>query len=112
MLSQKFPVAAVGYGLQNMATLFAGYVNPMGPFNPFHYDDKQLDTLYATYDTAPEAHSAAAQKAINARLMDQAWAVPVVGAPLSYYTVKGITGLEATSQNSGVPWLTEIRPTR
>ena len=42
--------------------------------------------------------------------MDQAWAVPVVGAPLSYYTVKGITGLEATPHNSGVPWLTDLRP--
>ena len=59
---------------------------------------------------APDAQSAPAQKAINARLVDQAWAVPVVGAPLSYYTVKGITGLEATPQNSGVPWLTELRP--
>ena len=34
----------------------------------------------------------------------------MVGAPLSYYTAKGITGLDATRANSGVPWLTEIRP--
>ena len=35
--------------------------------------------------------------------------MPVVGAPLSYYTVKGMTGLDATSANSGVPWVTELR---
>ena len=110
MLSKQFPSAVVGYGLANMSTLYAGYVNPAGPFNPFQYVDPQLDALYQQYNVAPDAQSAAAQKAINARLVDQAWAVPVVGAPLSYYTVKGITGLEATPQNSGVPWLTELRP--
>jgi peptide/nickel transport system substrate-binding protein len=110
MVSTKFPAAAEGYGLANMATLYSGYVSPAGPFNPFKYIDKTLDSLYQAYNVAPEAQSASAQKAINDRLVDQAWSVPVVGSPLSYYTVKGIAGLEATSQNSGVPWLTEIRP--
>jgi peptide/nickel transport system substrate-binding protein len=108
MLSKKFPAAVIGYGLANMSTLYAGFINPAGPFNPLKYDDKQLDGLYGQYFVAPDAGSAAAQKAINARLVDQAWTVPVVGAPLSYYTVKGITGLAATAQNSGVPWLTDI----
>lgn len=110
MLSKKYPAAVIGYGLANMSTLYAGFVNPAGPFNPFQYDDKTLDGLYGQYFVAPDSASAAAQQAINARLVDQAWTVAVVGAPLSYYTVKGITGLDATPQNSGVPWLTEIRP--
>ena len=110
MLSKKYPAAVIGYGLANMSTLYAGFVNPAGPFNPFQYDDKTLDGLYGQYFVAPDSASAAAQQAINARLVDQAWTVALVGAPLSYYTVKGITGLDATPQNSGVPWLTEIRP--
>lgn len=111
MLSGKYPAAAIGYGLGNMSTLYAGFVNPAGPFNPFKYDEKKLDALYATYNGAPADQSAAAEKAINAHLVDQAWTVPVAGAPLSYYTVEGLTGLDATAQNSGVPWLTELRPT-
>jgi len=43
--------------------------------------------------------------------VDLAWAVPVVGAPLSYYESSGVTGLEtATAANSGVPLLTDLRP--
>lgn len=111
MVSKQFPTAVVGYGLADMSTLYAGYVSQAGPFNPFRFTDPQLDALYQQYNVAPDAHStAAAQRAINGRLVDQAWAVPVVGAPLSYYTVKGITGLDATTQNAGVPWLTELRP--
>lgn len=110
MLSGKYPAAAIGYGLSNMSTLYAGFVNPAGPFNAFKYSDKELDALYAQYSSAPEDQSAQAEKAINAYLVEQAWTVPVVGAPLSYYTVKGLSGLDATSQNSGVPWLTELKP--
>ena len=110
MLSTKYPTAVMGYGLANMASLYAGFINPAGPFNPFHYKDAELDKLYAQYYAADEEQGAALQQQINARLVEQAWSVPVVGAPLSYYTTKGITGLDATSGNSGVPWLTEIRP--
>jgi peptide/nickel transport system substrate-binding protein len=110
MLSQKFPAAVEAYGLATMSSLFAGYVNPAGPFNPFHVTDPELDALYAKYYSANEKDGAALQKQINARLVTQGWSVPVVGAPLSYYEAKGITGTEATSANGGVPHLTEIRP--
>ena len=110
MVSGKYPVVALGYGLSNMGTLYAGFVNKAGPFNPLHVTDPELDALYAKYFVVNEADSAAVQKQINARLVDQAWAVPVVGAPLSYYTVKSVGGLNATSQNSGVPLLSDIRP--
>ena len=110
MLSGEYPAAAIGYGLQNMSTLFAGFVNPAGPFNPFKYTDPELDKLYGTYFVAPEDSAPAAEQAINARLVDQAWTIPIVGAPLSYYLVDGVTGLDATPQNSGIPWLTELQP--
>jgi peptide/nickel transport system substrate-binding protein len=111
MLSGKYPSGVMGYGLANMASLWAGYVNPAGPFNPLKYQDPELDALYAQYFAADEQQGAALQKQLNDRLTEQAWSVPVVGAPLSYYNVKGIAGLEsATSQNSGVPALADIKP--
>ncbi|MFI7467411.1 ABC transporter substrate-binding protein [Nonomuraea sp. NPDC049646] len=110
MQSGKFPAAAIGYGLANMASLYVGFVNPQGPFNPLHTVDPKLEALYGQYFAAGEQDGAAIQKQINAYLVDQAWSLPVVGAPLSYYLVKGLTGLDATTANAGVPWLTELRP--
>ncbi|MEU1178623.1 ABC transporter substrate-binding protein [Streptomyces sp. NPDC005820] len=109
MTSGKYPAPVIGYGLANMATLHVGFVSAQGPFNPFHTSDPHLDALYEQYFAADEKDSTALQKQINAYLTKQAWALPVVGSPLSYYLAKGLTGLDATTANSGVPWLTELR---
>ena len=106
----KFPAYTTAYGLANMGSLHSGYVSPQGPFNPLKYSDPELTDLYSRYFAASGQESGSLEKEINAELVNEAWSIPVVGAPLSYYTVKGITGLDATSENSGVPWLTEIRP--
>ena len=53
MVSKQFPAAVMAYGLANMASLYAGYVNPAGPFNPFKYVDPQLDALYQQYIGPP-----------------------------------------------------------
>ena len=110
MVSGQYPGRRIGYGLANMDSLYAGFVNPPGPFNWFHTVDPQLDALYQQYSDGGRAGGVALQQQINARLVDQAWDVPVVGAPLSYYTATGLTGLDATSANSGVPLLTDLRP--
>lgn len=110
MVSGQYPAAAIGYGLANMGSLYVGFVSPQGPFNPFHVQDPQLDALYAQYFAASEADSPAIQQQINAYLVDQAWTVPVVGAPLSYYTADGVSTPDATTANSGVPWLTDLQP--
>lgn len=112
MQSGQYPVTAIPYGLANMASLHVGFVNPQGPWNPFHTTDPKLDALYQQYFAAGEQDRAALEKQINAYLVQQAWTLPVVGAPLSYYLAKGVTGIDATSANSGVPWLTELRPAR
>ena len=49
MLGKQFPTAAVAYGLFDIQTLYAGYVNPLGPVNPFQTVDAELDALYAEY---------------------------------------------------------------
>lgn len=110
MGTAKFPATALPYGLANMATLYAGFINPNGPWNPFHTADPKLDALYQRYFAADEKDGAALEKEINAYLVKQAWTLPVVGAPLSYYLAKGLTGWEPTTANGGVPWLTELRP--
>jgi peptide/nickel transport system substrate-binding protein len=111
MVSGKYPAAAIGYGLANMGSLYAGFVFPQGPFNPFHFADPQLDKLYAQYFSASEADSPGIQQQINKYLVDQGWTVPVVGSPLSYYTAKGVSTPDATTANAGVPWLTDLAPT-
>ena len=108
MLGGQFPTGAIAYGLFNMQTLYAGYVNPLGPFNPFRTVDPELDALYT--GSPPNCWTSDVQRRINARLVDQAWALPVVGAPLAYYLTEGLTGIEATGGNGAVPILADIRP--
>ena len=110
MVSGEYPVAAIGYGLANMGSLYAGFVNPAGPFNFFHTEDPKLTALYNEYFAADTQQGPAVEKQINAYLTEQAWALPVVGSPLSYYLVDGLTGLDATSANAGVPVLSDLRP--
>ena len=94
MIGREFPTGAIAYGLFNMQNLFSGYVNPAGPFNAFNTVDVELDALYAEYYSTV-GDTSDVQQRINARLVDQAWALPVVGAPLSYYLLDGYTGIEA-----------------
>lgn len=110
MVSGQYPAAAIGYGLANMGSLYAGFTSTAGPFNPFGIQTPELDALYAQYFTASADDSPAIEQQINAYLVDQAWTVPVVGAPLSYYTAEDITTPDATTANAGVPWLTDLAP--
>lgn len=110
MLSGDYPAAAIGYGLATMSSLYSGFVNPIGTFNPFHYSDAELDSLYEQYNAASGEAGDDLARQINKRLVDQAWTLPVVGSPLPYYSVAEVTGVDATSGNAGVPLFTEIRP--
>ena len=110
MVSKEFPAAVIGYGLADMNSLYAGFVNPVGPFNWFGTTDPELDALYEEYRSASAEDGVALQQDINRRLVDQAWTIPVVSAPLSYYHVSGLTGWDATSANAGVPLVTDLRP--
>lgn len=112
MVSKEYPAAVIAYGLANMNTLYTGFVNPVGPFNMFSTVDPELDDLYAQYNVADAETGVQLQQDINARLVDQAWTIPVVGAPLSYYLSGGLTGIEATSANAGVPMITDLRPAK
>lgn len=109
MLSREYPTVVITYGLANMQTLHVGYIDPQGPFNPFGVVDEELAALYAEY-FATVGDTSDVEQRINARLVDQAWALPVMGAPLVWYLVEGLTGIEATGGNSSVPTFVDIRP--
>ena len=109
LVSQEYPIVVIGYGLANMQTLSVGFIDPGGPFNPFGTVDEELDALYAEY-FATVGDTSDVEQRINARLVDQAWALPVLGAPLSWYLAAGLTGIEATPGNGSVPPLADIRP--
>lgn len=108
MVSGEMPTAALGYGLYNANSLYAGYIAEQGPFNPFHTTDAELTKLYTDYFATPTGESGDLEKAINRRLVDQGWALPVVGAPLSWYVAEGYGGIEATTKNAAVPHFTEL----
>ena len=112
MVSGKYPAAVIGYGLSDMNSLYTGFVNPAGPFNWFKTVDPKLDELYTQYNRADKEAGVELQKQINKRLVDQAWTIPVVGSPLSYYLAPGLTGFDATSANAGVPLLTDLQPAK
>ena len=110
MVSGQYPAAAIGYGLANMGSLYAGFTSPAGPFNPFGVQTPELTDLYTQYFSASDDDRPGIEQQINAYLVDQAWTVPLVGSPLSYYTAEDITTPDATTANAGVPWLTDLAP--
>ena len=109
MTSGEYPAVAINYGLNNMQSLHVGFINPLGPFNPLGTVDEELDALYEQYFSTTGDTSDVEQR-INARLVDQAWALPVMGSPLAWYLAEGLTGIEATPGNSSIPTLVDIRP--
>lgn len=109
LISAQYPAVALFYGVSNMQTYKSFFINPAGPFNPFGTVDPELDALYAEY-FATVGDTSDVERRINARLVDQAWVLPVMGSPLPWYLAEGLTGLEATSANSSIPTLADIRP--
>ena len=109
MVSGAHPAVVINYGLSTMQSLYVGYINPLGPFNPLGTVDPELDALYEEYFSTT-GDTSDVERRINARLVDQAWALPVMGSPLAWYLAEGLTGIEATGANSSLPTLVDIRP--
>ena len=108
MTSKEHPAVALAYGLGTMQSLHVGFIDPLGPFNPFGVVDEQLDSLYEEYFSTVGDSSDVEQR-INARLVDQAWALPVMASPIAWYVAEGLTGIEATGGNGAIPTLADLR---
>ncbi len=109
MVTAQYPAVALFYGVSSMQGYKAFFIDPSGPFNPFGTVDPEIDALYAEYYSTT-GDTSAIERQINARLVDQAWVLPVMGSPLPWYLAEGLTGIEATSANSSIPTLVDIRP--
>lgn len=109
LVSAQYPAVALFYGVSSMQTYRAFFIDPAGPFNPFGTVDPELDALYAEYFSTV-GDTSDVERRINARLVDQAWVLPVMGSPLPWYLAEGLTGIEATSANTSLPTLADIRP--
>ena len=62
-----------------------------GLFNPFQTMTPELQSLLDAANAAPEDQQAAAYRAVNEYLVDEAWTSPIVYATGSFVTTKGVT---------------------
>ena len=97
MVSGRFPAYGIAFG-----TLPVYLMGPLlflpaaNPFNPFHSTDPTLESLYGQAAPAGQAERANLDQQIVARLAEQAWFVPVLFQPVSYYARQGVSGVVAT----------------
>jgi len=97
MLSGQFPAYGIAFG-----TLPVHLMGPLlflpnaTPFNPFHSTDPTLESLYAKAAAAGPDTKPDLDRQIIGRLVEQAWFVPVLFQPVSYYARPGVGGVAAT----------------
>lgn len=95
--SGKFPAFGITFGtlpVHMMGSLL--FLPGAAQFNPFHSTDAQVDSLFQQAAAAAPADEAKLDQQIVQRLDQQAWFVPVLFQPVSYYAASGLTGLRVT----------------
>jgi peptide/nickel transport system substrate-binding protein len=108
--SAKFPAATIAFGRLPAATNYQLLWGPKaGLFNPFKSADPTLAALNDRLVAAPTEQAPAIARQIQARLVDQAWFVPVVSTPLVTMYRSTVTGVNASPRRN-VPYMNEIRP--
>jgi peptide/nickel transport system substrate-binding protein len=106
---KKYPAFMTIFGQQPIWTEGPSLFLPSALFNPFHTANAQLQ---ATYDQAAKASGSAkvaADRAVEAWLMHQAWFVPVVATGLPYYATKAVTGT-SVSPRAPLASIYEVQP--
>lgn len=102
MTSGQFPAYGIAFGtlpVYLMGPLL--YLPNATPFNPFHSTDPQLESLYDQAAAATAATQDDLNRQIIARLTEQAWFVPVLFQPVSYYARQSVSGVALTVNR---PW--------
>lgn len=97
MTGGQFPAYGIAFGtmpLHLMGPLL--FLPSATPFNPYHSTDSTVDSLYAQAAAAEPQERANLEQKMVARLVEQAWFVPVLFQPVSYYARQGVHGLSAT----------------
>jgi peptide/nickel transport system substrate-binding protein len=97
LTSGEFPAYGIGYGRGPVHMMGPGLFLPTAPvFNPFKSSDPRIEQLYAQAAASDEAVRAELDRQIVARLVDQAWFVPVAFTPVFFFARSNVTGIEAT----------------
>ncbi|HST65261.1 MAG TPA: ABC transporter substrate-binding protein [Mycobacteriales bacterium] len=103
----KFPSFMTAFGQLPVWMEGPSLFLPSAAFNPFHYADPQLQSLYDKASRATGAEKDTLDKQVLKYVTDQAWFVPVVATSLPYYARKTVAGVN-TSAKAPLLELTEI----
>lgn len=94
----QFPAYGIGYGTQPVHLMGPGLFLPSAAlFNPRRSADAELESLYQSAAGLDDAARVEVERQIIARLVDQAWFVPVVFVPVFFFARSTVTGIEPTN---------------
>jgi peptide/nickel transport system substrate-binding protein len=106
--SQKYPLigmtAPYGSTYDTVAVLF----RPGSPLNPFNLDDPQISALWAHGSAA--ADPSASWQELNKYLVAQAYALPVLSYPATYFYSKSLGNVGADGAARSFPLAAEWQP--
>lgn len=105
----KYPAFMTAFGQLPIWMEGPSLFLPSAAFNPFHYADPTLQSLYDRSSRATGDAKAALDRQVIAHVTEQAWFVPVVSTSLPYYARKTVTNVQTTAK-APLLSLTEITP--
>jgi len=105
----KYPAFMTAFGQLPIWMEGPSLFLPNAAFNPFHYHDPTLQSLYDKSSRATGDAKAALDREVVAHVTNQAWFVPVVSTSLPYYSRKTVDNVQ-TSAKEPLLSLTEITP--
>ena len=105
----KYPAFMTAFGQLPIWMEGPSLFLPSAAFNPFHYADPTLQSLYDQSSKASGEAKTALDRQVLAHVTNQAWFVPVVSTSLPYYARKTVTNVR-TSAKAPLLSLAEITP--
>jgi peptide/nickel transport system substrate-binding protein len=105
----KYPTFMIAFGQLPIWMEGPSLFLPAAAYNPFHYADPTLQSLYDKSSRASGDAKAALDRQVVAHVTDQAWFVPVVSTSLPYYARKSVGDVRTTAK-APLLSLTEITP--
>ena len=105
----KYPTFMTAFGQLPIWMEGPSLFLPAAAFNPFHYADPTLQSLYDKSSRATGEAKTDLDRQVIAHVTTQAWFVPVVSTSLPYYAGKKVGDVQTTAK-APLLSLTEITP--
>jgi peptide/nickel transport system substrate-binding protein len=105
----KYPAFMTAFGQLPIWMEGPSLFLPSAAFNPFHYADPTLQSLYDKSSRATGEAKTALDRQVVDHVTNQAWFVPVVSTSLPYYARKTVANVRTTAK-APLLSLTEITP--